>query len=175
MRSRTILFLLLIVGVCAVLFKKKSVAMFNYLKVIFDRFETYSQKPYWDVSRWSWGYGTRVPDSVDDHTKNPGGTISKVQALIDAYAHVKNDEKVILPVVKIPLNDKQKAALLSFSYNLGTGNALKIIPLINEKDFEGLGYKMKSFNKAKVNGVLTVLPGLTLRRAYEYDLFMNQI
>ena len=72
------------------------------------------------------------------------------------------------------LNQNQFDALVSFCYNLGTGifkgsleNAIK------NKNWSNVAAQMLLYNKARVNGKLTVLKGLERRRQAESALFLK--
>lgn len=82
-------------------------------------------------------------------------------------------EDGVARLVKVPLNQNQFDALVSFSYNVGLGNLSKstLLKKLNEKDYVGAASQFALFNKGRVDGVLTVLPGLTRRRAAEAALF----
>lgn len=75
--------------------------------------------------------------------------------------------------VKVELTHHQFDALASFVMNLGEGALARssLLRKINAKDFEGAAAEFAPWNKAKVNGVLTELRGLTRRRTAEADLF----
>ena len=72
----------------------------------------------------------------------------------------------------VDLNQNQFDALVSFCYNLGagifTGNLLNAI---KAKDWVSVSSQMLLYNKARVNGKLTVLKGLDKRRKAEVELF----
>lgn len=98
-------------------------AIFAITDKLIPSFEGFSAHPYWDVSRWSWGYGTPAP--------GPTGTISQQQAIAELRKHVLNDYSILSKKVTRHLKPNQWAALLSFSYNLGIQNASNLIPNIN--------------------------------------------
>ena len=50
------------------------------------KWEGFLQFPKWDFKQWSWGYGSRVPGSVDDPAINPGGQITRAAAMIEALS-----------------------------------------------------------------------------------------
>lgn len=81
---------------------------------LIPQFEGFRPSPYWDVSRYSWGYGTAAP--------GPDGTITREKALTDMRVHVKNDFNTLFPQLTRSLNPNQWGALLSFSYEEGSGN-----------------------------------------------------
>lgn len=116
---------------------------------------------------WTIGYG---------HTKGvfQGQKITKQECedllredLIEFANYVKEQ-------ITAPLTQAQFDALVSFTYNLGPGN-LKISSLrrkLNAGDYVGAANEFNNWNKARVNGQLVALPGLTRRRTAEAALFM---
>lgn len=137
------------------------------LSSFIPRVEGFSSKPYWDVSRWSWGYGTRVPGSIDDRNKRPDSTITRNAAFDEMMKHIDGDAKALTPLLKVFVKPNQMAALLSFSYNLGSGTARKLIPYINSGNYQALEIEWKSYYNA--GG----LPNNNLRqrRIKEWNLF----
>lgn len=71
----------------------------------------------------------------------------------------------------------QLVAATSFSYNLGTGTYSKssVAREFNNGNFQGGCNALKLYNKAKVNGVLTVVPGLVNRRQNEYEVCISTL
>jgi lysozyme len=115
---------------------------------------------------WTIGYG---------RTKGvkQGMKITKAKA----EAHLKDDlvtfENAVDKYVKVPINQNQFDALVSFSFNCGTG-ALKTSTLLrnlNKKDYSGAANEFLRWNKA--NG--KVLNGLTKRRKEERTLFLTPV
>lgn len=121
--------------------------------------EGFSAHPYWDVSRYSWGYGTEAP--------GPEGTISRGDAADAMVAHVMQDYTRLMGAINMPLTTNQWVALLSFSYNLGVGDALKLVPLINAWDMPGLADKWGQYVYA--NHVVNA--DLVTRRQKEWELW----
>lgn len=135
----------------------------NFLKV----WELYEPAPYWDFRQWSWGYGTRVPGSIDDPNVRPSGTISRAEAMTDAISHAETDHRYLRTLITRDLNPEQWAALLSFSYNLGPGNADNLVDNINSGDLSALGDQWNQYINA--GGVPN--DNLIARRAAEWKLF----
>ena len=116
------------------LFTKKTAAagfssIITAAKNFIHQNEGFSSKPIWDYKQWSWGYGTRVPGSIDDKNKNPGGTITRDQAANEAAKVMAEHYQYLSKLITRPLTANQWAALLSFSYNLGKYNADNLIAM----------------------------------------------
>jgi GH24 family phage-related lysozyme (muramidase) len=88
--------------------------------------EGFRSTPYWDVSRYSWGYGTKAPGQY--------GQITREQAFNEMVSYLLSDYSILSKKITRSLNVNQWAALLSFSYNLGYDDALDLVPLINQGD-----------------------------------------
>lgn len=97
--------------------------LINRLASFIPSVEGFSATPYWDVQRYSWGYGTAAPGA--------SGTITREQAFSDMLTYLLTDYATLSGKVTRALSVNQWVALLSFSYNLGIGNALKLVPVIN--------------------------------------------
>lgn len=129
--------------------------------------EGFSSSPYWDVSRWSWGYGTRVPGSVNNRSQRPSGSITQAKAMTDAISFSNTQFNELAPLVTVKLNSKQWAAFLSFAYNLGTDDAKKLLPNLNSQNWDALGEEWNRYVYA--GGVRST--ELEDRRAAEWQLF----
>ena len=66
---------------------------------------------------------------------------------------------------------------MSFVYNLGPTNLKDstLLKRLNEGKYEDVSAQLKRWNKARVNGELTELEGLTRRRQAEADLFDEDV
>ena len=105
--------------------------------------------------------------------------VSEGQVITGAEANARLDadladaERDVNDMLEVDLSDAEKAALISFTFNLG-GHALEnstLLREINEGNKDNAAANFMMWNKAHVKGVLTVLPGLTLRRRAEGTLF----
>lgn len=99
--------------------------------------EGFRSTPYWDVSRYSWGYGTAAPGAT--------GTITREQAFKDMTTYLLNDYATLSGRVTRSLTVPQWAALLSFSYNEGIGNAYNLLNNINSGDDVALAAQMRKY------------------------------
>jgi len=128
--------------------------------------EGFSAVPLWDYSQWSWGYGTAAGF---DPNKKPAGTITRDRAWQEAAAVIQKHYNQLAARVNKKLNSNQWAALLSFSYNTGTGNAFKIVETINTGTAADVITRMKKYVYA--GGVYN--QGLANRREKETDLYQG--
>jgi lysozyme len=127
-------------------------------------------EPYKDVAGlWTIGIGHLIRDG-EKFT-----TITKEQA---EELLRKDLEPVIADVkqlVKIPLNDNQFSALVSFDYNVGVG-ALRtstLLKKLNAGNLEGVENEFPRWAKARDphTGEMKVIDGLMTRRLLESMLF----
>ncbi len=79
----------------------------------------------------------------------------------------------IRKLLKVDLNDNQVQALVSFVFNIGSGNFAKstLLKKINNKDFKGASSEFSKWVYAKGKQ----LPGLVRRRKAEKDLFNEPV
>ena len=113
---------------------------------------------------WTIGYG---------HTNGvkSGMQITKAQALDYLKQDLSVFEKAVTNYVKVPLNQNQFDALVSFSFNCGAG-ALKtstLLQKLNSSDYNGAANEFPRWKKS--NG--KVLNGLVRRRQEEKELFLK--
>jgi lysozyme len=124
--------------------------------------EGFRAKPYWDVKGYSAGYGTFGVD--------PNVTVTKEWAENQLRNKVQGIEGAIRKNVKVPLNQGQFDALVSYGYNLGEGYLQPghtLIDRLNAGDYAGAADAFGMYNKA---GGKTH-PVLSARRAKERALF----
>lgn len=133
------------------------------IKVI-EHYEGFSATPYLDsVGVKTIGYG-RTHGDLDTPT-----TKEKERLWVLDYCEALNDDLNDLIVPR--MNDHQMAALLSFTYNVGTGSLSRstLRKLINQNRTVRAGDEFLRWSKAGTN----VLPGLVKRRMTEYILFKH--
>ena len=132
---------------------------------LIKKYEGYVLKAYKCPSGvWTIGYG---------HTNGvkSGMQITKAQALDYLKQDLSTFEKAVTNYVKVPLNQNQFDALVSFSFNCGAG-ALKtstLLQKLNSSDYNGAANEFLKWNKS--NG--KVLNGLVKRREEEKELFLK--
>lgn len=122
------------------------------------------------VGVWTIGTGTTVyPNGVK---VKQGDTCTPEEA----KAYFKHDlakfEKTVNESVTVPLNQNQFDALVSLTYNIGSGafKGSTLLKLLNQKQYREAAAQFTRWNKA--NG--KVLNGLTRRREAERDLFLKK-
>ena len=105
----------------------------------------------------------------------PGG-ITLVQAEMLLRAELVNFARDVLRLVQVPLDDGAFAALVSFAFNCGSANlgASTLLRKLNAGDYSGAADQFLRWNKARRNGALVELPGLTRRRRAERALFLGE-
>jgi GH24 family phage-related lysozyme (muramidase) len=114
---------------------------------------------------WTIGYGHYGPD-VKQNMK-----ITQAQA--DAYlkSDVARFEKAVNNNVKVPINQNQFDALVSFTYNCGEGALQRsdLLKLLNQGKYKEAANQFDLWNKSGGK----VLAGLVKRRAKEKELFLR--
>jgi lysozyme len=119
------------------------------------------------VGVWTIGWGHTA-------TARPGLVISQAKADALFLDDLDTFERAVNKLVKVPLTQNQFDALVSFTYNLGAGALERstLLKRLNAGDYDAVPDQLMRWNKGRVNGKLTVLRGLTRRRAAEAALFV---
>jgi len=78
--------------------------------------------------------------------------------------------------LKVEVSDGQFGALLALLFNIGGANlaASTLLRKLNAGDFMGAADQFLAWDKARVNGVLQPLAGLTRRRRAERAMFLGE-
>ena len=115
------------------------------------------------------GYG----HAFDDVFKGQKITKDEAEKILEKDIEFFNSG--IKRYLKVPLAPNQLGALISFAFNVGIGNlkTSTLLRKINLKDFDGASKEFLRWNKATVDGKLTVLDGLTKRREAESQVFLK--
>ena len=95
-----------------------SSAMVNVLKTM----EGFNAKPYWDYAQWTVGYGTKCPEDKRTYYETYG--ITEAEALVLLQQELDSFEASVnsfADTYGLKLKQNQFDALVSFSYNCGTG------------------------------------------------------
>ena len=129
-------------------------------------FEGLRLKAYQDaVGVWTIGYGTT-------RGVKPGQEISEAQAEALLKADLNRFEQAVNQAVRVSINDNQFAAIVSFTYNVGSGamRSSTLMRKLNRRDLYGAANEFPRWNRAGGR----VLAGLTRRRNAERALFLGQ-
>jgi len=106
-------------------------------------------------------------------TVKPGMSLTPVQADALLRDDAARAARTVERLVKVPLNDNQFAALVSFTFNVGIGNfeGSTLLRLLNQGWYEQVPAQLTRWTRA--NG--EVLGGLARRRAAEARLWGEQL
>ena len=112
---------------------------------------------------WTIGYG---------HTKGvkKGDMITELKAETLLVIDLQNSEYTVNKLVKAPLNQNQFDSLVSFVFNVGSGNFQKstLLKKLNKKDYAGAANEFQKWIYANKK----VSNGLKRRREAEKRLFL---
>lgn len=135
---------------------------------LLKRFEGFSNTPYRDAGGYSIGYGHYIG------SKPTINYISKDDAENLLRQDISKAEDVIRRYVKVPLNQNQFDALVSFVYNVGPNAFISstLLRKLNSGDYRGAADEMMRWTKSRTNGVLVENPALVARRESERKLFL---
>lgn len=113
---------------------------------------------------WTIGYG-----STSGVTRNM--VITEAQAEQMLSEDLVRFERIVDRLVRVPVNQGQFDALVSFTYNVGEGNFTKstLLRKLNTDDAAGAAEQFSRW----VNAGGKVLPGLVKRRAAERAMFLG--
>lgn len=139
---------------------------------LIKQFEGLSLKPYLDkVNIPTIGFGsTYYEDGTKVTLKDKPITEERAIELLEFIAN-KTFSENINKVVKVPLNQNQFDALVSFAYNIGNKNFnwSTLLKKLNQSDYEGASLEFGRWNQASGK----ILSGLVLRRQKEKELFLR--
>lgn len=137
---------------------------------IIELVEGVKYKPYMDIA----GIPT-VCSGITGPDVVWGKTYSKRECRNLLEKHIQIHGKYVQDAVTYPISPDTRAALISFSYNVG-GQAMRnstAIRLINQGKVEQGCKALGMWNKARVNGKLKVVKGLVNRRNEEIKLCLS--
>lgn len=130
--------------------------------------EGFSATSYPDASGRSIGYGHFIQPH---ETALITATISKAEGLRLLTQDMATATAAVNRAVKVPLNNQQRAALISLAYNIGAGAfaGSTLVKKLNAGDTAGAVAQFAAWNKSQGR----VLAALTTRRANEAALFTS--
>lgn len=138
--------------------------------------EGFSAKPYWDYGQYTVGYGTRCPDDMLEEYKNNG--ISKEDAEVLLRNYLAGTESTInkkfIDKYGLTLSQNQFDALITFSYNCGTGWINKTGDVFfNAVKNGATGSELINAFTLWCSAGGQILPGLVRRRLCEANMYLN--
>lgn len=91
--------------------------------------------------------------------------------------HLQIAERAVDRSIKHPMPDTMKAAIVSFTYNVGSGALASstLAKKANKGDLVGACKELPRWNKAKVNGKIVEVRGLTIRRDAEMNMCLKDL
>lgn len=127
-------------------------------------------KPYQDEGgKWTIGYGHLIQPH-EQYLLNPAGITDQEARKILAN-DLETADKIITEKVKIPLTQNQRDALVSFVFNVGSGNFSQstLLKLVNESKIKDAANEFDRwiFVEGKISNVLKT------RREREKNLFLS--
>ena len=144
---------------------------------ILKAYEGFSAKPYWDVVQWTVGYGTRCPDEKVEYYKQHGITKEEAELLLrDFIISFEEDVEAFIDLYKLELTPGQYDALVSFSYNCGSGWTTEM----NGTFHNAIKNGAKGSELLRAFGLWCsaggeILPGLIDRRKCETNMYLNGV
>ncbi|MFT9364863.1 MAG: lysozyme [Gluconobacter sp.] len=139
-------------------------------------FEGFCATPYvCPAGYWTIGYGSRWLANGQPVTARTA-SISEAAASSLLLQTVTSLDAALSRMVRVALSDIQRAALLSWQYNVGTAavESSTLLRKLNADDYAGAADELLRWDKATVHGQLVELPGLAKRRAYEREVFLGR-
>ncbi len=119
------------------------------------------------------GFGHELhPGPVTHDDRKRWGVISRARAEQPLRQDVRTFEDDVNSDVRVPLNENQFDALVSFSFNIGDGalRSSTLLRLLNEGDYSGAARQFERFYYAHGNSIR----GLANRRHAEKALFLRR-
>lgn len=137
---------------------------------IIKQFEGLRLEAYRDSADvWTIGHGHTGPDVQD------GLIITEEQATQYLATDIAWATDTVRRAVRVPLTEEQRAALISLTFNIGSGAFLSstVLRRINASNFEGAADAFLMWNKITVQGQKVISTGLKNRRERERALFLT--
>jgi lysozyme len=159
-------------------------AIFAVAEPLIMRFEEFRPKPYLcPAGKPTIGYGClKYPDGRKVTLADLPCSETEARVYMEfAMRRVLADLQACGAVTRSPAVN-QAGAFLSLAYNLGVGvhDGRKgdladstLLECFDRGDLAGAAVHFLDWNKAHVDGILQILPGLTTRRKAERDLFLK--
>ena len=133
---------------------------------LLKQFEGFRANAYQDQGGvWTCGFGSTGPRVGPSTTVTEAEAEGMLRHTLEALAHVLDD------LVKVPLTENQRCALLSFTYNAGTSALARSTLLVKLNEGDDAGAADEFLKWTYVKGKPNV--GLANRRHAERALFLK--
>ena len=132
-------------------------------------------KPYKDVAGLrTIGVGHLI-GSNEDFQDGVAITIERACEILSV--DVAKCESAIQKTISVDLTQNQFDALVSFGFNCGVGvySTSTACKMLNAGNYDSFPTNLMAWSKARVNGVVTTVPGLAARRTAEGQLFAKPV
>lgn len=140
------------------------------------KFEGLKLRPYkCPAGLWTVGFGTLIGDGKSLPSEwNRTFTFDECMDMLKKS--LRSKERGIKRLITYPLTQNEFDAIVSFVYNLGLGCLQRstLRQKLNRGDKEGAIASLLKYNKARINGTLQEVRGLTRRRLAEAKLFRGK-
>lgn len=143
---------------------------------LIKKYEGFRNFPYFcpaGIATIGWG-NTFYEDGTSVKITDPPIERGRANELLKGIISIYEDKVNVLVTSK--LNQNQFDALVCFAYNQRSGafERSTLLKRVNANpNDEDISYQFKRWNKARLNGVLTVLKGLKRRRSEEAYLYFK--
>lgn len=133
------------------------------------KWEGFAPVPYKDIAgHLTYAYGHKIEPGIDyKFPVTPDEAEEILRRDVVVYANGVNR------LAKVRLMQNQFDALTSFTYNLGISSLRRstLIKRVNAGRHDEVPKRFLDWNKARINGILQPVRGLTLRRLDEADMY----
>ena len=150
-------------------------AVFPVCTGLLKQFEGFRSSPYLDsVGVPTIGYGTiSYPGGEAVRMDDPAITEPQGIQFLNYQLGLKS--KAIAPMLQRPAGLHQAAAMLSLTYNIGTGafGSSSVLKLFNAGNIAGAADAFLMWDKGHVDGQAVVIPGRLKRRQAERTVFLT--
>ncbi len=139
---------------------------------IIKQFEGFSATPYLCPAGYpTIGYGS-IWDLEGNRLTIDSPEVTEAEADTLLARECRHAERTVTRLVRVPLNGNQFSALVSFTYNLGSGNlqSSTLRMKLNRGDYAGAADEFPKWRRAGGR----ILKGLVRRRAAEQALFKKE-
>ncbi|NEO82826.1 MAG: glycoside hydrolase family protein [Spirulina sp. SIO3F2] len=150
--------------VIAVLSPPSHPTLANVTELVME-LEGFRAQPYWDYQQWTVGYGTRAQSKTE--------TVDHAEAKRRLEADLARRSQTLERLVQVPLSANQRAALISFIFNVGDGafERSRLLRKLNAGDYAGAANEFDIWVYVKDGAEKSA--GLVKRRQREKLLFLK--